>query len=364
MRITFVISSLGGGGAERSLTTLANHWVEHGWSVMIITLTEAEQAPFYKLHPAVDRSGLDMMSESDGPLAAMISNLRRIWALHQNIRSSNPQIVVSFMDMTNILTLLATRGLGLPVVVSERTNPARHVVQQPWKMLRQWVYPWADRLTMQFSGAEKLFPDRMRDSIRVIPNAVIAPPPETGFQPLLPGRYNLAAIGRLETTKGFDLLLAAFAQLVPSFPEWGLVILGEGPQRSELHAQIVDLDLTGRVLFTGQVNNPHDYFRAADLFVLSSRYEGFPNAICEAMSVGLPIVATRASGGVESIVRDGVDGLLIPVENITALAEALNFLMGDRLRREEMGKQAVAITERFDFQAVVALWENMLTELV
>lgn len=363
LRVTFVISSLGAGGAELVLTTLANHWAGHGWDISIISLNGGDETPFFQLHPAIQSSGLGLMSDSSGFSAAVSGNLKRVWALRRTIRTNNPQVVISFMDITNILTLLATRGMRVPVVISEHTNPARHVLRPPWNTLRRWIYPWANRLTLLFSGIECFFPARMHEHIRIIPNPIL-PPPESGVQPPMPGRQNLVAVGRLELAKGFDLLLAAFAAVAPSYPMWGVVVLGEGPQHFELQAQVEEYGLTSRVLFTGQVNNPYDYYRAADLFVLSSRYEGFPMALCEAMSVGLPVVAARASGGVETIVRDGVDGLLVSLEDVAALASALDALMSSPDRRAEMGRQARTITTRFDLQSVSAMWENMLAELV
>ena len=364
MKITLIIGSLGAGGAERVLTMLANAWAARGWPVTIITLDDGTQTPFYPLAEGVQWTpAWAAIEESWQPLKRAGNNLRRVQLLRRAIAASEPQVVVSFINISNIFTILSTRGLGLPLIISERNHPAKHPLARKWHLRRRLLYPLADRLVIQFNGISSYYPSRIRRRIAVIPNPVSQPIPPTGQTLVFPQHRNLLALGRLVEQKGFDLLLEAFGRLRKDYPEWGLILVGEGPQKDALENSAKQKGLSDRLLLTGLVSNPFDYYRAADLFVLSSRYEGFPNALCEAMSVGLPVVATRASAGVEAIVRHGKDGLLVRVDDIDALAAALSSLMSDPLRREQMGQSAQQIVERFGLENILGKWDALFSEV-
>jgi glycosyltransferase involved in cell wall biosynthesis len=173
-------------------------------------------------------------------------------------------------------------------------------------------------------------------------------------------REKVIAVGRLSAEKGFDLLLEAFAGLAPRFNGWVLEIWGEGPLRMELEGYRDSLGLKDRVHFRGLTEDIHRQYTQSDIFVLSSRFEGFPNALCEAMSNGLAVVATSCSGGVRNIVRSGVDGLLVPPGDSRALGGAMAELMVNPGLREALGAQAKSIVERFSVDSVLDAWESCL----
>ena len=168
MRITFVISSLGFGGAERVMVTMANYWAGKGWP---ITLDHAD--PAYSLDPRVQRVGLGVMAPSQHPLQAIARNLRRVGALRRSIAASQPDVVISFMDRTNVLTLLATRGLGLPVVVSDRVDPILYPPGWAFVPLRRFLYPRAAAVVLQTHGVLNRYPLSIRRNSSVIPNPVV-----------------------------------------------------------------------------------------------------------------------------------------------------------------------------------------------
>lgn len=361
MRLVLIISSLRMGGAERVLALLANGLAGRGHAVTVLTFEPAEAKPFYTLDPRILVRNLDLAAPSRGVVDALQRNLRRIRVLKRACAEARPDTVLSFMDTTNILVLLAA-GSRWPVVVSERVHPAHYDIGPVWGLLRKLAYPRAAALVVQTAEIAQHFPARLRQRIAVIPNPV--PVPAAGGEAQFPiPRPAVAGMGRLDRQKGFDLLLRAFAPLARGHPSWTLAIFGEGPERSALEDLRNKLGLAGRVLLPGLVADASAQLRQADLFVLPSRFEGFPNALCEAMACGLPVIATNCPSGPRDIVRPGIDGLLVPAENVQALTAAMDQLMSDETLRRAFGAKAVEVLGRFGANAVLERWGALLAGL-
>lgn len=358
MKVALVISSLGCGGAERVLTRMAAYWVRRGWDVTLITFDDAA-APFYAPHSGVRHCALGLLGESRSLYGAVFSNVRRIARLRHAIQSCSAQAVISFVDRTNVSVLLATMGTRVPVLVAERCDPAMTSPGRGWSHLRRWVYGQACGIVVQTRQAGTYFGTRLARRIAVIPNPVLAPENGVAREAALL-RPMLIAMGRLVYQKGFDLLLDAFARVTEEHSEWRLIILGEGPQRAALESQAARLGLDGRVTFPGQVRDPAVYLLQSDLFVLPSRFEGFPNALTEAMACGLPVIAADCPSGPRDIVRHECDGLLVPPDDVRALTEALARLMGDVGLRRRLGSHATKVVERFSMDRIMALWADAL----
>jgi glycosyltransferase involved in cell wall biosynthesis len=198
----------------------------------------------------------------------------------------------------------------------------------------------------------------------VIPNPVAAPLPDAApVVPIVAGdaRKVLLAVGRLEPQKAFDVLVQAFAQLAARHASWDLVVLGEGSQRATLEAQVRALGLAGRVAMPGRAGNVGAWYRRADLYVMSSLFEGFPNTLAEAMAHGCAVVSYDCDTGPRDIIRHEQDGLLVrPVGDVAALARALDRLMADDAARERMAAGAADVRERFSLPSVLAEWETVL----
>jgi glycosyltransferase involved in cell wall biosynthesis len=362
MNLALVIASLGCGGAERVMSILANHWARHGETVTLVTI-DGDAGDFYSLDAQVRRVALNVLHDSKNIAEAVRLNALRLRKLRRVIAGIRPDAVISFMDSTNVLTLLATRGLAVPVVVAEHTDPRRQSSGREWDALRRWMYPRADAVILLSEALRGwaggwIAPQRLH----VIPNPVVTANVPAGMDTpfALPPRF-VVGVGRLSPEKGFDLLLEAFARAAPV--AWSLVILGEGPERAALEKQVRQLGLYGRVSLPGATRAVEAVLRRAALFVLSSHHEGFPMALVEAMNAGLSVVSFDCPVGPADIITHGVDGVLVPEGDVAALAAQMERLIHDAPERARLGESARASIQRYSVEYVADQWAWLLGEL-
>ncbi len=364
MKITLVISNMSFGGAQRVMSILVNYWARKGWKVTLLTMDDGSEPPFYDLEKSVLHIPLGIIGASVNLLAGLWNNLKRIYVMRQAIFYSNPDVVLSFMDETNVITLLATQGLNLPVVVSVHTDPTACPISKIWEQLRQWTYPRADKIVVLSQAAQNFFSPQLQNRISIIPNPVLRPKFEKnpfGQQLVKPA---VIALGRFAEEKRFDLLLQAFNKLKDRHPQWTLTILGEGELRPELESLRQELGLGDRVYLPGSVKNPYEFLQQADLFAMSSSFEGFPMALCEAMACGLPVISTDCPSGPREIIRDGVDGILVSKVDAEALAAAMDRLMSDEKERQRLAARAPEVTQRFSLDKIMEMWEAAISEVI
>lgn len=362
MRVLCVISSLAAGGAQRVLVDLAHFLVDRGHRVAVLTYA-SDIDDHFVLSEQVDRHALPPQARVGRlPLPSRAyANFIRFMQVRLLIRDISPDVVLSFIDITNVVVLAASRGLQTPVVVSERVHPRYHRIGFWWSVLRRVLYPFADRLVVQTSVIQRwsrwVVP---QTKVRVIPNSVAS----VGADDIPTSRESIVvAVGRLHTQKGFDLLVRAFADSSIWRDGWRLVIIGEGPERANLEALIEEHDLRSSISLPGETARPQDWYRRCGIFVLSSRFEGFPNVLLEAMSFGAPCVAFDCPSGPAEIVRPGVDAELLPQEDVVALTSTLSRLASDSEARKRLGAAATGIDERFSPGLVFAEWERLLHEV-
>lgn len=369
MNLLMFIYSLSSGGAERVTANLANHWAEMGWRVTVVTLAPSAQ-DFYDLHPAVRRIALDMVGESLNFFSAIGSNLRRVLALRRVLCKLRPDVAVGMMSRAGILLVMAAMFIPrTATVASERTYPPMLPLGLLWSRLRRWTYPFADRVTvLTKEGLDWLNAEVPSARGVVMPNPILYPLPksEPKLMPnsvIVPEGRLLLAVGRLNEEKQFDLLLTVFSGLASINPGWNLVILGEGPLRQTLQMQVNALGLEGRAFLPGRAGNVGDWYRRADLYVMSSRFEGFPNTLGEAMAHGCAAVSFDCDTGPRDLIRHEVDGLLVPKGDAPALEGSLGRLMADDALRRRFAGRAVEIRDRFAIEKVARMWEGLLAEV-
>jgi len=350
-RVLLFVQNLGGGGAERQLVDMANYWAARGVEVTLVTIS-AGMADFYPVSGAVKRIRLveDPRSGKVMRVAGLVRQLRA------QVIATRPHAVVSFISENNVLALLATRGLGMRTIVSERAHPQYDTsVPAVWKSLRWLLYRRAAVVVAQTRDTASWIAKHCAARVRVIPNALRAlPEPGVARGPLMIG------VGRLTRQKGFDLLLNAFARLRPRFPEWSAVILGAGPEQQNLARLSEELRIADSVRFPGSDPDVESWMARASLVVQPSRFEGFPNAVLEAMGMGAAVISGDCPSGPSDLITDGVNGRLVPIEDVAALAAAMEQLMADSQARARLGLQARKVQQEYSQEKIMSQWDSIV----
>lgn len=367
VRALMVISSLSSGGAERVMSIMANHWAGRRWDVRIATFDDGSVPPFYDLSASVQHVPLGVAGHSANLLEGLRANLRRVTTLRRMMREFRPDVVISFVDRTNIVAVIAAEGLGIPLIVSERLDPSvqRHRgFDAAWTRLRNWAYRRASRVVVQTRNVHDYYAPDLGNRLRIIANPITDVRQAPDGADLRVPRPAVLTLGRLVREKNHDLLIRAFARISPQFPDWSLVIVGEGPLRGHLEKLAASLGVADRVSLPGRSRQPIGALRQADIFVLSSRTEGFPNALCEAMACRLPVISCNCRSGPSEIIRDGDNGILVPVDDEVALADAMAALMRDPDRRAELAGRATDVVDRFAAARIMDRWEEVVCESI
>ena len=352
--VAIVTSGLGAGGAERVIALLAGYLVRRGDRVSVIAFDNPADRIYHPLPPAVriqrlgSRRGLSSMQP-----------LRRIVRLRRILAADRPDVLVSLLTKINAIALAATVGTGIPVIACERNNPERQDAHPAWNAALAFLYQRAAAIICQTRGSIRCLPRSMRARALVIPNPIVAYPSMGGQQP----SSRLVAVGRLTRQKGYDLLIEAFARISSDHPSWSLDIWGDGEDRAALQDRIDRLGLGNRVTLRGLSATPGGWLEEASALVLSSRYEGFPNVLGEAMAAGLPVVATACDFGPAELIDHGRTGLLAAPDDIESLAAALDRLMADDALRARLGAAARAAMTRYAPDKILARWDIAFAEV-
>lgn len=350
MNILFVVPSMGFGGAEKVITILANHWVAKGNAVSIY-ITGSKEECSYSLDEGV-RLDYFLRENKYSPLSL-------IRAIRKKALETKPDCVICFANDVCAYTCISLLGIAIPVYYSERNDPKRNYRTWKEKLFRQVVIRLAKGYVFQTEEARRWYGNRVQEKSCIILNPI-----EVGQLPYhnpACERKEIVSVGRLEAQKNQELLIKAFASIEKDFPEYVLTIYGEGHLRGKLEDLIQRLQLSGRVFLPGTEKEVHNKIKDASLFVLSSDYEGLPNALIEALAIGIPCISTDCSpGGARMLINDGVNGIIVPCGNQAKLAEAMKECLRSGEKRYSLGLHAHEIRKSVEIDKISNEWLSFL----
>ncbi len=352
--IAFHIPSLVDGGAERVICNLANYFADRGYRVYMIT-TDMEDRPYHKLDERVTRSVLPK------PTGNRIQKIyRRLGILRNAFRETGAPVVISFIGMANLRAILATRFMKTRVIVSVRSAPAREYKGK--EKLAKLLFRFAEGAVFQTQMARDYFCSSVRKKSTILMNPFLGDFSRSRYEG--ERAKEVVTVGRLHSVKNHEMLIRAFCRLHKDYPDYVLRIYGDGEHREELEALITELACSEYVYLEGNCDAVADAIWKSSLFVLTSNTEGMPNALLEAMALGLPCISTDCPcGGPATLIQSGDNGMLIPVGDEDALVEAMRSILADEILANRLGENAEQVKELYAPEKIYRMWEDYITEV-
>lgn len=358
--IAMMISALRMGGSERVLVNLAEYFLNQGWKVTMVTQYRAQEE--YSL----DKRAKRIISDIEGNEITgnrLIDFLRRFQKLRMIWKREKPDVILSFIGKNNIMAILTSRFLRIPVAVSVRGDPLEEYYNSVLRVCARFLFAEADGVILQTKRCMDFFPAKVRKRAVILRNPV-----NTAF---FRERYAqerekiIVSVGRIDVNKNHEMLVKAFAAIAGEFPEYKLIIYGDGECRSRLAKQAVELGVKESVLFPGSIRHVEDAIYKARVFVLPSNTEGVPNTLIEAMLMGLTVISTDCPcGGPAALIKNGVNGVLTPVGDAQSMQENLRMVLSDSEMADRLGATAAEIAEDYQPENVYGSWKLFLESLI
>ena len=350
-KYVFFIGTLNNGGAERVISILTKHMAEAGKQVEIVLYYDQE--PFYSIHPDVEVVRIQKETGTKG----ILKNI--LW-LRKYIKA-NSDVLVSFLAPFNILAIAASLGLGKKIIVADRNDPRFVPSNTIIRKARDLLYRFSDGVVVQNTGNKEYFSATVQKKSAVIFNPVDLGE-KRGQALRTDKKKRIVSVGRLMPQKNQEMLLEAFAGARKDFPEYSLTIYGEGNYRDRLEAKINEFGLEGYVEMPGSKKDVFDLISDAELFVLSSNYEGMPNALIEAMCLGLPVISTAVSG-TSDLIEDGVNGRVVEIGNKEQMAAAMRELLASADTRQKYAERAVLVNDKLEVNGIMEEWMKFIDRI-
>ncbi len=356
MKVLFLTVSLGAGGTERVISMLVNDLADMGIDVELATLS-SEETDFFRLPKSVKRHQLGGLKNSSTLVTALLNNVIRVRSIACVIRNNKPTHVISFLPQLNVLTVIGAAGKKCNVIVAERNLRTADNLPGVWQILRRLTYPHAEAVTVNSTEMKFALEGMLGRRIEKLDNPLEILNEGGVFSPR---ERLIISAGRLVSQKGYDLLIRAFANSDFQKAGWKLVILGEGDERERLTDLIGQWRLEAQVVLFGLTDQIDSWLTRAALFVLTSNYEGTPNAALEAMAYELPVLATDTCGEMRYIIRDGVDGLLSPRREAD-VRQRLDWAYNHQSRLREIGRAGRKRVQCYERTEIAKKWVEMLS---
>lgn len=354
-KILLYIDSLYLGGAQRVMSNLANYFIKEGYDVVLVNEVKPDtNKKTYKISKEVKRIYLEENSIRN----FFYRQLKRVCSLRSIAQAERPDVILSFLGPTNVRMLVATIGLNVKKVVSVRNDPYKEYGQGLKKFFVRELFKLADGCVFQTSEAASYFSNSVQKSAKVIYNPVNEVFYKTQRKNI---KNEIVSIGRLQDQKNPMLLIEAFAIIANKYKDWKLCFCGEGELQLQLEERCKILGISNQVLFEGQISNVNEKLSSSAIYVLSSDYEGMPNALMEAMAVGVPCISTDCPcGGPRELIKNGEDGILVPVGDVSRMSEALEALIVNNDYSESLGEVAKLRALNFKFDKILKEWKEYL----
>lgn len=355
-KIALFISSLNKGGSERVLVNLAEYFFSQGYDVVIVTQYRSDNE--YEISNGIKRVLSDISKEEEGQ-----NRGANFWKRYKKLRGvwikEKPDLILSFIGKNNLMAIMTSRFLDIPVVVSVRGEPTEEYYSRLLRLVAKTIFHLADGVVLQTRKCLSFFPKGIQKKAVILKNSL-----NPAFMcDVYKGEREkrIVAVGRVDANKNHEMIIRAFAGLAQRYSEYNLTIYGEGELRQKLILLAKQLGLSERVFLPGAVSDVADAIRKAEIFVLSSYTEGMPNTLLEAMALGLCVISTDCPcGGPGEIIENGENGFLIQPGDEKALSAALQKLIDDREMMYKMGENASKVREDLNPEIINMTWKNYL----
>ena len=360
MKIIFCLGGLTKGGEERVVVNLSNKLCAKHEIVIIGDITKIE----YDIDKKVKIRSIVSKNRSKN---FFISNIKRLVNMYKIILEESPDIIIAFLKEPTARVLFLKKFFAkirrIPLIISVRNDPNSIFNNAINKLAVKFLYDEADGYIFQTNEAKEYFIESIQKKSIIIPNPIN---PEFVCEPWSGKRDStIVTVGRLSEEKNQKLLIDAFAKITEKYDKYQLLIYGDGGKKEELLQYVESLKLDNKIFFKGVVNNIKDEIYKAGMFVLSSNFEGMPNALMEALTMGIPCISTDCPcGGPKFLIQTGKTGLLVPIKDVNELAKAMTIFIEDKKFANQLGKNANEAMKMLSPDIINEKWEKYIYKIL